>query len=59
MAKSTFMRKNKNQKNRGFKKMKCKYCEYVSDKVDARATGYTCWKCTCKLVNGQILELSK
>jgi len=53
------MRKNKNQKNHGFKKMKCKYCEYVSDKVDARATGYTCWRCTCKLVNGQILELSK
>jgi len=53
------MRKNKNQKNRGFKKMKCKYCEYVSDKVDARSTGYTCWRCTCKLVNGQHLELSK
>ena len=59
MAKSTFMRKNRNQNHRGFKKMKCKYCEYVSHKVDSRATAYTCWRCTCKLVNGEILELSK
>ena len=59
MAKSKFMRKNKNVQKSGFKKMKCKYCNYESNKVDSRATGYTCWRCTCKLVNGQILELSK
>ena len=53
------MRKNKNIEKHGFKKMKCKYCEYVSHKVDSRATGYTCWRCTCKLVNGQVLEISK
>ena len=58
MAKSTFM-KIKNVKRTGFKKMKCKYCNFVSHKVDSRATAYTCWKCTSKLVNGQILELSK
>jgi len=54
------MRKNKlNLKKTGFKKMKCKYCEHTSNKVDSRTTAYTCWRCTSKLVNGQILELSK
>ena len=51
--------KIKNVKKSGFKKMKCKYCKFISHKVDSRATGYTCWHCTAKLVNGQILELSK
>ena len=53
------MKQNKNTKNYGFKRMKCKYCNYISNKVDNRTTAYTCWKCTAKLVNGQILELSK
>ena len=54
------MRKNKkNIINPGFKKMKCKYCDHTSNKVDARTTALTCWRCTSKIVNGQILELSK
>ena len=32
------MRKNKNVEKHGFKKMKCKYCEYTSNKVDSRTT---------------------
>ena len=59
MAKSKFMRKNKNVQKSGFKKLKCKYCNDISSNVDSRATTRTCWKCTSKLVNGQILELSK
>ena len=44
---------------RGFKKLQCKYCENVSDRVDDKATAITCWECTSKLVNGQILEVRK
>ena len=44
---------------RGFKKLKCKYCPNVSDRVDSNATAITCWQCTQKLVNGERLELSK
>jgi hypothetical protein len=53
------MRQKKNTVKHGFKKMKCKYCNDISDKVDIRATARTCWRCTAKLVNGQILEISK
>ena len=53
------MKKNKNIEKHGFKTIKCKYCDHKSNKVDSRATAYTCWKCTSKLVNGQVLELSK
>jgi ribosomal protein S27E len=44
---------------KGFKKMQCKYCENVSDRVDEKATAITCWECTSKLVNGQVLEIRK
>lgn len=44
---------------RGFKKMQCKYCDIVSERVDQNATAITCWKCTSKLVNGEILEVRK
>jgi len=53
------MKKNKNIKRPGFKKLKCKYCNNISFNVDSRATARTCWRCTSKLVNGQTLELSK
>ena len=53
------MRKNKNIEKHGFKKMKCKYCKHTSNKVDKRTTADTCWKCTSKYVDGQIMELSK
>lgn len=44
---------------KGFKKLQCKYCDTVCDRVDVNATAITCWKCTTKLVNGEILELRK
>jgi len=44
---------------RGFKKLQCKYCDNVSDRVDQNATAITCWQCTQKLVNGETLELRK
>jgi ribosomal protein S27E len=44
---------------RGFKKLKCKFCDNVSDRVDNNATAITCWQCTQKLVNGEHLEVSK
>ena len=44
---------------RGFKKLQCKYCDNVSDRVDAKATAITCWQCTQKLVAGIHLEIRK
>jgi ribosomal protein S27E len=54
------MAKSKNSKPpKGFKRLQCKYCDNVSDRVDEKATAVTCWKCTSKLVNGQVLEIRK
>ncbi len=54
------MKKNKVTKNKhGYQKMQCKYCDRISERVDANATAVTCWKCTNDLVNGKILELRK
>ena len=44
---------------RGYKKLQCKYCDEICQRVDAKATAVTCWKCTSKLVHGQHLELRK
>ena len=44
---------------RGFKKLQCKYCTNICDRVDENATAITCSTCTSKLVNGQTLELRK
>jgi len=44
---------------RGFKKLQCKYCDEICQKVDANATAVTCYKCVSKLVNGQVLEIKK
>jgi hypothetical protein len=44
---------------RGFKKLQCKYCTNVPDRVDINATAVTCWKCTQQLVNGEKLEIRK
>jgi hypothetical protein len=43
----------------GYKKMQCKYCDRVSERVDAKATAVTCWKCTHRLCEGEKLELRK
>ena len=44
---------------KGYKKLQCKYCNNVSTRVDVKATAITCWECTSKLVNGQVLEIRK
>jgi ribosomal protein S27E len=45
--------------SRGFKSLQCKYCNEVPDRVDSNATAVTCWKCTHRLVNGEVLEIRK
>lgn len=52
-------RKGKNKPAKGFKRLQCKYCDNVSERVDEKADAITCWKCTMKLVNGEILEIRK
>lgn len=44
---------------RGFKKLQCKYCDEICNRVDDKATAITCYKCVSKLVNGQQLEIRK
>jgi ribosomal protein S27E len=44
---------------KGYKKMQCKYCENICQRVDEKVTAVTCSICTSKLVNGQTLELRK
>jgi hypothetical protein len=44
---------------KGYKKLQCKYCENICQRVDAKVTAVTCWQCTSKLVNGETLELRK
>jgi ribosomal protein S27E len=52
--------KNKSTKPpKGYKKLQCKYCDNISDRVDEKATAITCWQCTQKLVGGQHLEVRK
>ena len=43
----------------GYKKLQCKYCERISERVDNNATAVTCWKCTSDSANGKVLELRK
>lgn len=44
---------------RGYKKLQCKYCDTICEKVDNKATAITCSVCVQKLVNGQHLEVRK
>jgi hypothetical protein len=43
----------------GYKRLQCKYCDHVSERVDNHADAITCYKCVTKLLNGEILELRK
>ena len=40
----------------GYKKLACKYCGSICERVDANATAITCSRCVSKLVNGDVLE---
>ena len=57
------MKDRKNIKNsrvpRGYKKMQCKYCDNICQRVDNNATAITCFECTSKLVAGKHLEIRK
>ena len=55
------MKKNtkSNPPPKGFKKLQCKYCEEICQRVDEKAEAITCYICVSKLVNGQQLEIRK
>ena len=40
----------------GYKKLQCKYCNRICDRVDSKAEKITCWECTQRLVDGEILR---
>ena len=44
---------------KGYKKLQCKYCDEICQRVDEKATVITCYRCVSKLVNGHVLELRK
>ena len=51
------MKKSKQVTRRsGFKKLACKYCSEICERVDEKADAITCSKCVIKLVNGEVLE---
>jgi hypothetical protein len=47
------------QPPKGYKKMQCKYCTEICQRVDEKATAITCSECVSKLVAGQVLEIRK
>ena len=50
------MKKSKQVTRRsGFKKLACKYCSEICERVDEKADAITCSKCVIKLVNGEVL----
>ena len=44
---------------KGYKKLQCKYCDEICQRVDEKAIAITCYRCVSKLVNGHVLELRK
>ena len=44
---------------KGYKRLQCKDCENVCERVDVKADAVTCWECTSKLVAGKHLEIRK
>ena len=42
---------------RGFKKLACKYCGSICDRVDAKADAITCFRCVNKMLRGEVLDL--
>jgi hypothetical protein len=47
------------KKNSGYKKLQCKYCDRIVERVNQDAVKVTCWKCTSDAVNGRLLDLRK
>ncbi len=42
---------------RGFKKLACKYCGSICERVDSNADAITCFRCVNKMMRGEVLEL--
>lgn len=40
----------------GYKKLQCKYCVNVCDRVDLKAEKVTCSNCVQQLVDGKVLK---
>lgn len=40
----------------GYKKLQCKYCTNICDRVDSKVDKVTCSDCVQKLVDGKILK---
>ena len=47
----------KSSNTRGFKKLACKYCGSICDRVDAKADAITCFRCVNKMMRGEVLDL--
>jgi len=44
---------------RGYKKLQCKYCDNICDRVDINADAITCSICVQKMTEGVVLEPRK
>ena len=53
------MAKSKTAPAKGFKKLQCKYCNRVCERVDEKADAITCYQCVSKLLRGEHLEVRK
>jgi hypothetical protein len=53
------MAKKSSTPPKGFKKLQCKYCDVICDRVDEKADAITCSRCTQRLVNGERLAVRK
>lgn len=50
-------KKQKHPTPKGYKKLKCKYCNTEVDRVDIKTVAVTCHRCVNKLVDGITLEI--
>jgi len=53
------MKKAKTNTRGNYKKMACKYCESIVERVDSNSVAVTCSKCTFKLCEGIDLDSSE
>ena len=50
---------SKTPRIRGYKQLKCKYCEHICDRVDNNADAITCSVCVQRMTEGVVLEPRK
>ena len=44
---------------RGYKKLQCKYCDIICERVDINADAITCSVCCQRMTEGKVLEPRK